>query len=183
LEIRDRAEAFREYCKRRDDLLEAGNRLAGITALCERRIGQELRRLPSAKGRRTDLLDEAEEVKAVPTRAELGISYDQSAAYQELAHPDVAEDVILDAITEAGKEGRAVAKTDIQRAVRKEIDRKRAERGEPPRKPVDPKVRTAEDQWRVEKLARARWSPVMEALEAAPMLGDLLHEEQQGTAA
>ena len=97
-EIHDRAEALRVYCRKHDGLMEAGNRLAGITAVCERRIGQELRRMPSAQGRRTDLLDGVEEVEAVPTRAELGISYDQSAAYQELAHPDVAENVILDAI-------------------------------------------------------------------------------------
>ena len=36
LEIHDRAEALREYCRRHDGLMEAGNRLAGITALCER---------------------------------------------------------------------------------------------------------------------------------------------------
>jgi len=42
-EIHDRAEALCVYCKKHDGLIEAGNRLAGITALGERRIGQELR--------------------------------------------------------------------------------------------------------------------------------------------
>jgi hypothetical protein len=52
LEIHDRAEALHEYCRRHDGLMEAGNRLAGITALCERRIGQELRKLtPHPAGR------------------------------------------------------------------------------------------------------------------------------------
>jgi hypothetical protein len=102
--------------------MEAGNRLAGITAVCERRIGQELRRMPSAQGRRTDLLDGVEEVEAVPTRAELGISYDQSAAYQELAHPDVAENVILDAIATASRSRRRSRGRGGARSAGAEID-------------------------------------------------------------
>ena len=47
-EIHDRAEALRVYCKKHDGLMEAGNRLAGITALCEGRIGQELVRAQEA---------------------------------------------------------------------------------------------------------------------------------------
>jgi hypothetical protein len=99
-EIHDRAEALRVYCKKHDGLMEAGNRLAGITALCEGRIGQELVR--------------AQEAGEVATRgrpaknstasriSDLGISHDQSSDYQQLAHPDVAKNVILDVIVEAG---------------------------------------------------------------------------------
>lgn len=35
-----------------------------------------------------------------PTLSDLGISKDQSSAYQELAHPDVAEGVILEAVAD-----------------------------------------------------------------------------------
>jgi hypothetical protein len=45
-EIHDRAEALRVYCSKHDGLLEAHNRLAGVIARCERRIGQELRTTP-----------------------------------------------------------------------------------------------------------------------------------------
>jgi hypothetical protein len=129
-EIKDRAEALRVYCRKHDGLLEAHNRLAGIIALCERRIGQELRAAPKNTGARgigTSAVEKDD--RTPPTLAEIGISKDQSAAYQDMAA--VEENVILDAIAEAGAEGRTVAKADIQRAVRAEIERKRAERGKP----------------------------------------------------
>jgi hypothetical protein len=121
LEIHDRAEALREYCKRRDDLLEAGNRLAGITALCERRIGQELRRMPrntGAMGIGTSAVGDTDSTP--PTLEELGFKgsagRERAAAYKELADNDVTEQVLLDAIALAGKEGRSISKADIQRA-------------------------------------------------------------------
>jgi hypothetical protein len=51
-EIKDRAEALRSYCRQRDGMLEASNRLIGIIALCERWIGQELVRTELHKGGR-----------------------------------------------------------------------------------------------------------------------------------
>jgi hypothetical protein len=128
-EIRDRAEALRVYCHKHDGLLEAGNRLAGITALCERRIGQELRAAPKAKGGKpyqhgADTPPEAGGV--TPTLAELGISKDQSAAYQDMA--EVEEAVLLDAIARAGAEGREVTKRDIRRAVRETLGKRKASR-------------------------------------------------------
>jgi hypothetical protein len=101
-EIHDRAEALRVYCRKHDGLMEAGNRLAGITAVCERRIGQELRatqRHPPGPAPKDPSSTESDP----PTLKELGISYNESAAYQELAHPDVAENVILDAIATSAR--------------------------------------------------------------------------------
>jgi len=164
-EIHDRAEALRVYCRKHDGLMEAGNRLAGITALCERRIGQELRSTTLSKGGRPSKTSSAEEEVSAPTIPELGLTHKQSAAYQELAHEDVAENVILDAIAEAGKEGRFITKADIHRAVRGEIERKRAARGEAPKKPVDPDLQAAADDWNETRLIREFWSPVMEVLE------------------
>jgi hypothetical protein len=128
-EIHDRAEALRVYCRKHDGLMEAGNRLAGITALCERRIGQELRAAPKAKGGKpyqhgADTPPEAGGV--TPTLAELGISKDQSAAYQDMA--EVEEAVLLDAIARAGAEGREVTKRDIRRAVRETLGKRKASR-------------------------------------------------------
>jgi hypothetical protein len=57
---------------------------------------------------------------------QLGLTYKQSAAYQELA--SVEEDVILDAIAAAGAEGREVTKRDIRRAVRETLGKRKASR-------------------------------------------------------
>jgi hypothetical protein len=108
--------------------MEAGNRLAGITALCERRIGQELRSTELSRGGRPPKTDTGTS-SVSPTLQELGIKPRESVEYQELAHPDVAENVILDAIAEAGKEGRFISKADIQRAAREHVDKQRAARG------------------------------------------------------
>jgi hypothetical protein len=106
-EIHDRAEALRVYCRKHDGLMEAGNRLAGITAVCERRIGQELRAVGLKQGRRPAENGAADAPIPAPTLADLGFEGDrgkkQSAAYQELAHPDVAENVILDAIATSAR--------------------------------------------------------------------------------
>jgi hypothetical protein len=106
-EIHDRAEALRVYCRKHDGLMEAGNRLAGITAVCERRIGQELRAVGLKQGRRPAENGTADAPIPAPTLADLGFEGDrgkkQSAAYQELAHPDVAENVILDAIATSAR--------------------------------------------------------------------------------
>jgi hypothetical protein len=119
----EQAKALRVYCRKRDGLMEAGNRLAGITALGERRIGQELRRAELSRGGRPAKTGPADGPVSPPTLEELNLSKDQSAAYQELAHPDVAENVILDAIAAAGDRGEWVTKADIQRAVRTTIER------------------------------------------------------------
>jgi hypothetical protein len=121
--------------------MEAHNRLAGIIALCERRIGQELRTTPKRTGGDAMKACSGKASEVPPKLSELGITYDQSAAYQQLAHEDVAENVILDAIAAAGAEGRPISKADIQRAVKAEIERKQAERGEPIRaSPRDPEA-------------------------------------------
>ena len=114
-EIRDRAEALRVYCHKHDGLLEAHNRLAGIIARCERRIGQELRAVGLQPGRPVENGSEGEPFSK-PTLADLGFEGSKgkrlSAAYQDMA--SVEETVILDAIAIAGAEGREVTKKDIR---------------------------------------------------------------------
>jgi hypothetical protein len=92
-EIHDRAEALRVYCSKHDGLLEAHNRLAGVIARCERRIGQELRTTPRQTGGDAMKARSGTTTEVPPTLAELGISKDESAAYQEMA--SVEETVIL----------------------------------------------------------------------------------------
>jgi hypothetical protein len=115
-EIKDRAEALRVYCHKHDGLLEASNRLAGVIARCERKIGQELRATPRQTGGDATKARSGKTRELPPTLAEMGITYDQSAAYQEMA--SVEEDVILDAIAAAGGEGRELA-ARIRRHLRK----------------------------------------------------------------
>jgi hypothetical protein len=76
-----------------------------VIARCERRIGQELRirdRPPPGP----DPRDVSPNGTQPPTLEELGFEGSpgrkRAAAYQELAHPDVAKNVILDVIVEAG---------------------------------------------------------------------------------
>jgi hypothetical protein len=127
---------LKAYYRKHGGLMEAHNRLAGIIALCEQRIGQELRTAPKNRGGAEKGVGRAgknalqDEEGIPPKLGDLGITYNQSAAYQELA--DVEENVLLDAVTAAGAEGREVTKRDIQAAARAEIDRQRAARGEPP---------------------------------------------------
>jgi transcriptional regulator with XRE-family HTH domain len=123
---------MREYCRRRDDLLEVGNRLAGVTALCERRIGQELRRLPKRTGGDAWRALSGEPTEGPPSLEDLGFKgssgRERASAYKELADDDVTEQVLLDAIALAGKEGRSISKADIQRAAREQTDADRLHR-------------------------------------------------------
>jgi hypothetical protein len=88
-----------------------------VIARCERRIGQELRQMPKNRGGAEkgvgragkNALDDDEGIP--PKLSDLGISYDESAAYQDMAA--VEENVVLDAIDQAGAEGREVTKKDI----------------------------------------------------------------------
>jgi hypothetical protein len=129
-EIKDRAEALRVYCHKHDGLLEAHNRLAGVIARCERRIGQELRVVSLHRGGRPAKTGAEDAPVSAPTLADLGFEGDrgkkQSAAYQELA--SVEETVILDAIAAAGAEGREVTKRDIRRAVWETLGKRKASR-------------------------------------------------------
>jgi hypothetical protein len=129
-EIKDRAEALRVYCHKHDGLLEAHNRLAGVIARCERRIGQELRQAKEAGIAATP--HRREKGSTTPRLSDLGVSYDQSAAYQDMA--SVEETVILDAIAAAGAEGREITRKDIRNAVRSELERREVDRHGPDRR-------------------------------------------------
>jgi len=74
-----------------------------VIARCERRIGQELRNTPRHPPGPAPR-DRSDNTTDPPTLAELGISKDESAAYQEMA--SVEEQVILEAIAAAGAPGR-----------------------------------------------------------------------------
>jgi DNA-binding NarL/FixJ family response regulator len=52
--------------------------------------------------------------------AELGLTKNESAAYQQLPHPDVTDNVILDAVAAAGAEGREITKRDTHEAAKAE---------------------------------------------------------------
>jgi hypothetical protein len=126
-EIKDRAEALRVYCQKHEGLLEAHNRLAGVIARCERRIGQELRQAEQTGQRQR--VGRPAKSSETPRISDLGLTYDQAAAYQDMA--SVEENVILDAIDRAGKEGREVTKKDIRKAVKEAL-------GKPPKAPPAP---------------------------------------------
>jgi hypothetical protein len=98
--LRARARSLEKHGK----LMEAHNRLAGVIARCERKIGQELRVVPLRTGGDAMKARSGKTSEVPPTLAEMGITYDQSAAYQDMA--SVEENVILDAIDRAGQEGR-----------------------------------------------------------------------------
>ena len=91
-EISDRAEALQFYVSRQKGLWQAHNRLAGIIALAERRIGTELRQQPRARPGRKKSVASGDRSLGPPTLA----TKDQSAKYQKAA--TVGERVILDAI-------------------------------------------------------------------------------------
>jgi len=163
-EIHDRAEALRVYCQKHDGLLEAHNRLAGVIALCERRIGQELRATPKNTGARgvgTSAVEKDD--RTPPTLAELGISKDESAAYQDMAA--VEEEVILDAIATAGAGGREVTKRDIWHAVRERLGKAPRPSTPPPDPELEADLKAAGEEWEAGRATRELWSPVMDTLE------------------
>ena len=73
-EIKDRAEALRVYCHKHGGLMEAHNRIAGIIARCERRIGQELRETPRHPAGRPAKNRSEPSTDLPPTPAEIGIT-------------------------------------------------------------------------------------------------------------
>jgi hypothetical protein len=142
-EIKDRAEALRVYCHKHGGLMEAHNRIAGIIARCERRIGQELRETPRHPAGRPAKNRSEPSTDLPPTPAEIGITKNQSAEYQELA--SVEENVLLDAIDLAGAEGREITKKDIRKAVRASLGKQEAAR--PPEPEPDPDLAAAAEEW------------------------------------
>lgn len=86
--IRDVAETLRTLARQAKLSLETQNMAAELRIRAERKSGELLREMPPGQGRRTDL----EEVSADttpsamrPPLAELGISRDQSSAWQKIA--------------------------------------------------------------------------------------------------
>ena len=77
LRIRDAAEAMRTYTKRRKGLIEAHNRLMCVLALCERKIGVELRKMPKhppGPAPRKKINSSVEPIPEPPTLPELGLT-------------------------------------------------------------------------------------------------------------
>ena len=118
LRVRDAAEALAGYTKRRKRLLAAHNRLMGILALCERKIGTELAAMRKhPPGPAPKIGNSAEPIpEEPPTLAELGLTKRQSAEFQVLAR--VPDTVILDAIAVAGAEGRPASRRDYLAAAK-----------------------------------------------------------------
>lgn len=104
-DIRDKAEAFRQYARQIGESLETQNMIAEIKLRAERRAGELLEEMPKAQGKRTDL--ELSNIvlpsSDAPTLADLGISKIQSSRWQSIA--GIPEPVFEAAIEETMNNG------------------------------------------------------------------------------
>lgn len=87
-EIRDKAEALRQYAKQAGESLENQNMIAEIKLRAERRAGELSKDLPVAPGKRTDITS-GHDVARLETKAdalkEAGISPKQAARFEAVA--------------------------------------------------------------------------------------------------
>jgi hypothetical protein len=134
-----------------------------VIALCERRIGQELRATPRQTGGDAMKARSGATTEVPPTLSDLGISKDESAAYQDMA--EVEEEVILDAIATAGAGGREVTKRDIRHAVRERLGKALRPSTPPPDPELEADLKAAGEEWEAGRATRELWSPVMDTLE------------------
>lgn len=89
-EIRDKAEALRQYARQAGESLENQNMIAEIKLRAERRAGELIREMPKATGgqpyqAQKSTPDTMSVVEPVPTLADLGISHKDSSRFQAIA--------------------------------------------------------------------------------------------------
>ena len=125
--IRDQAEAFKVYAKKRKASIDARNACGEIVILCERRIGEELEKIELSKGGNPVLFSPSQSSDndrlADPTLRQLGLTKDQSSQFQQLAKVPVAE--IKAATKTANAEGREVNRRTILKENKKRKDREK----------------------------------------------------------
>lgn len=84
--IRDKAEALRQYARQVGESLENQNKIAEIKIRAERRAGELLEEMDNAKpGPKTELSDIVSPNSETPTLSDLGISNKQSSRWQSIA--------------------------------------------------------------------------------------------------
>lgn len=88
--IADRAEALRQYAKCIEAGLEAQNLCAEIKLRAERRMGQELSKLPRAKSGPKARVP-SHDAREQPKLSEIGINYSQSSRWQKVGRLTEAE--------------------------------------------------------------------------------------------
>ena len=85
--------------------------------MAERQIGEELAKLPSAQGRRSDLVGSTDKVDEAATLDELGFrgspGRERAAEYKQLAAAPA--EVVETAVSAATAEGCPVTKADLRR--------------------------------------------------------------------
>lgn len=105
-DIRDKAEALRQYAKQAGESLENQNMIAEIKLRAERRAGQLLDEMPKALGGQPyqgklstpDIMSGVDNLPPAPTLTDLGITYKQSSRWQSIAF--IPEAIFEETITQ-----------------------------------------------------------------------------------
>jgi N6-adenosine-specific RNA methylase IME4 len=105
-DIRDKAEALRQYARQSRCSIDDINRIAQIKLRAERRGGELLAEIPPAQGKRTDLTSSiVEEVTRAEAIEAAGLSVGAASRWQMLAElPEPVFDEHINAVVSAGEE-------------------------------------------------------------------------------
>lgn len=118
--IRDKAEAMRRLLKLKDESLAAQNDMAEITVRAEILLGESLKKLETAQGKRRDLTSSRTDTKL--TADEIGICRMDKHRWQTMATAKRLVTRMVKEATESGKEfSRAMVYREGQR-IRKEAE-------------------------------------------------------------
>lgn len=135
-DVRDKAEALRMYCKQAGESLEMQNAVAEIKIRAERRAGELLAEMPKLHGARpadTDLRD-------VSPLEDIGISYQQSSRWQQIA--SVPQPIFERHVAETKAEGEELTSASVLRLAKNGIEDSGLMRGR-----QKPKTNRAGDQY------------------------------------
>lgn len=113
-DIRDKAEALRQYAKQAGESLDSQNMIAEIKLRAERRAGELLAEMPKAKPSGSNQYeDRSHDVTDPPTLDDLGITKMQSSRFQAVAS---IPDALFEAhIAETKAEGAELTSSGVQR--------------------------------------------------------------------
>ena len=128
-DIRDKAEALRQYARQAGESLENQNMIAEIRLRAERRAGELIAEMPKATGGQPyqkSTPDTVSGVDAAPSLAALGISHKQSSRFQAVA--SIPEPLFEEHIAEtkaSGAELTSASVAKVAQKIKKQVKRER----------------------------------------------------------